>query len=97
ADLILKRSNWLYQRDFVRRLKQRIRTKQQLFPDRCDISGLSEIRTLREFDERFTAPANGFRDAEDYYYRASSLRVADQIRIPTLLIYAAAYPLIPLY
>jgi predicted alpha/beta-fold hydrolase len=96
ADLILKRSNWLYQRDFVRRLKQRIRTKQRLFPDRYDISGLSQIRTLREFDERFTAPSNGFRDAEDYYYRASSLRVADQIRIPTLIIHAEDDPFIPI-
>jgi len=96
ADLILKRSNWLYQRDFVRRLKQRIRTKRRLFPELYDLSGLNEIRTLREFDERFTAPSNGFRDAEDYYYRASSLRVADQIRIPTLIIHAEDDPFIPI-
>jgi predicted alpha/beta-fold hydrolase len=96
ADLILKRSNWLYQRDFVRRLKQRIRIKQRLFPELYDVSGLGGIRTLREFDERYTAPANGFRDAEDYYYRASSLRVASQIRIPTLIIHAEDDPFIPI-
>jgi predicted alpha/beta-fold hydrolase len=96
ADLILKRSNWLYQQDFVRRLKNRIRTKQRLFPALYDTSGLRQIRTLREFDERYTAPANGFRDAEDYYYRASSLRVAARIRIPTLIIHAEDDPFIPI-
>jgi predicted alpha/beta-fold hydrolase len=38
AKLILKRSNWLYQQDFVRRLKQRLRVKHKLFPDLYDIS-----------------------------------------------------------
>ena len=96
ADLIQKRSNWLYQRDFVRRLKSRMRTKQQLFPELYDISNLRQVRTLREFDDRFTAPANGFNGAEDYYYRASSLRLADRIRIPTLIIHAEDDPFIPI-
>jgi len=96
ADLILKRSNWIYQQDFVRRLKKRMRTKHRLYPDLYDISGLREVRTLREFDDRFTAPANGFVDAEDYYFRASSLRVAAKIRIPTLVIHAEDDPFIPI-
>jgi len=54
------------------------------------------VRTLREFDDRFTAPANGFVDAEDYYFRASSLRVAAKIRIPTLVIHAEDDPFIPI-
>jgi uncharacterized protein len=95
AELILKRSNWIYQQDFVRRLKQRIRTKHKLFPELYDISGLEQVRTVRQFDERFTAPAHGFADAQDYYYRSSSLRIADRIRIPTLIIHAADDPFIP--
>jgi len=95
AELILKRSNWIYQQDFVRRLKQRIRTKNKLYPHLYDITGLEEIRTVRAFDERFTAPAHGFADANDYYYRSSSLRVADRIRIPTLILHAEDDPFIP--
>jgi predicted alpha/beta-fold hydrolase len=95
ADMILKRSNWIYHRDFVRRLKQRIRTNHQLYPDVYDLSGLGEIRTLREFDDRFTSRAHGFADANDYYYRSSSLRVIDRIRIPTLIIHAEDDPFIP--
>jgi predicted alpha/beta-fold hydrolase len=95
ADMILKRSNWIYHRDFVRRLKLRIRTNHKLYPDLYDTSGLDEVHTLREFDDRYTSRAHGFRDADDYYYRSSSLRVVDRIRIPTLIIHAADDPFIP--
>lgn len=95
ADLILKRSNWIYHRDFVRRLKQRIRTNHKLYPDVYDISNLRGVRTLREFDDRFTSRAHGFADANDYYHRASSLRVISSIRIPTLIIHAQDDPFIP--
>jgi predicted alpha/beta-fold hydrolase len=95
ADMILRRSNWIYHRDFVRRLKQRIRTNHRLYPESYDISGLNEVHTLREFDDRYTAVAHGFADAADYYNRSSSLRVVDRIRVPTLIIHAGDDPLIP--
>jgi predicted alpha/beta-fold hydrolase len=95
AELILKRSNWLYQQDFVRRLKQRLRLKHKLFPDQYDISELSSVKTLREFDDRYTSRAHGFDGADDYYYRASAIRVIDRIRIPTLIIHAEDDPFIP--
>ena len=95
ADMILKRSNWLYHRDFVRRLKRRIRVNHKLYPEQYDISGLDEVHTLREFDDRYTSVAHGFADAADYYNRSSSLRVVDCIRIPTLIIHAEDDPFIP--
>jgi predicted alpha/beta-fold hydrolase len=95
AQLILKRSNWLYQQDFVRRLKQRLRVKHKLFPDQYDISELSSVKTLREFDDRYTSRAHGFNGADDYYYRASAIRVIDCIRIPTLIVHAEDDPFIP--
>ncbi len=95
TELILKRSNWIYQQDFVRRLKQRIIKKHQLYPELYDLGPLPQIRSVREFDEHYTAPAHGFADADDYYYRSSSLRVADRIRLPTLIIHARDDPFIP--
>jgi predicted alpha/beta-fold hydrolase len=95
ADLIMKRSNWLYQYDFVRRLKKRIRINHKLYPEVYDIGGLREVSTLRSFDDRFTSRAHGFTDAADYYYRSSSTRVIDRIRIPTLIIHAQDDPFIP--
>jgi predicted alpha/beta-fold hydrolase len=92
---ISQRSNWIYHRDFVRRLKNRIRLKGKLYPEVYDISDLHLVRTLREFDERFTSVAHGFANAADYYDKASALRVVDKIRVPTLIIHAQDDPFIP--
>ena len=93
--MILKRSNWIYHQDFVRRLKNRIRTNHKLYPDVYDISGLDAVRTLREFDDHFTARAHNFAGADDYYFRSSSIRVIEKIRLPTLIIHAQDDPFIP--
>jgi predicted alpha/beta-fold hydrolase len=95
AELILSRRNWLYHKQFVFSLKNRIRLKQKLFPDLYDLSQLPRIRTLREFDEEYTSRAGGFKNADDYYHRASSIRVVAGIRIPTLIIHAQDDPFIP--
>ena len=95
TDLILAGRNWIYHQDFVRRLKRRIRTKHKLFPNLYDLSSLPRVRTIRDFDQQYTAAAHGFASAEDYYYRSSSVRVIEQIRLPTLIIHAHDDPFIP--
>ena len=74
--------NWLYQWNFVRDLKRRMRRKGRLRPGRFDLSRLAADPTVREFDDVYTAPHFGFADAEDYYHRASAMRVIDRIRVP---------------
>ena len=95
TDLILKRSNLIYHRSFVHSVKKRLRAKHRLYPELYDISQVGEIKTIRDFDERFTSLANGFDNADDYYYKSSCIRVVEQIRIPTLLIHAQDDPFIP--
>lgn len=95
VEAIERPRNWVYQRYFVRRLKQRMRRKARIFPDRYRLAGLGSVRTIRQFDDRFTAPCSGFRDADDYYYRASALRVIKRVRRPTLLLTAQDDPLVP--
>lgn len=63
-----------------------------MFPERVDASRLEGIRTLRDFDDRFTAPHNGFADAADYYAQSSSRQFLSAIRIPTLLVNAQDDP-----
>ncbi|HEX8070318.1 MAG TPA: alpha/beta fold hydrolase [Pyrinomonadaceae bacterium] len=95
AAAIAWRSNWLYQYDFMRRLRRRMRQAGRLRPDRYDLRDLRRVRTLREFDARYTAPAGGYRDVDDYYQRASALPVLHHIRRPTLVIHAQDDPFIP--
>ncbi|WP_448549593.1 hydrolase [Thalassotalea fusca] len=53
---------------------------------------IHDIRTMREFDERFTAPINQYVDADDYYQRASGLFNINKVTIPTLIIHAKDDP-----
>ena len=77
------RSNWIYERRFVRRMRRRVAatghfTEEQLKP----------ARSLFEFDDRFTARHFGFQGAEHYYETQSSRRFLQHIRVPTLFIQA---------
>jgi predicted alpha/beta-fold hydrolase len=87
--------NWIYQWNFVRDLKARMRRKFRCWPGRYDPALLARVRTVREFDDAYTAPHFGFRDAEDYYYRASAMRVIDRVRVPALVITAEDDPFVP--
>ncbi len=86
VDALERRSNFAYQWNFVRNLKGRMRRKVAAFPERFSAEPLDRIRSVRDFDEAYTAPHFGFRDATDYYYRAASLRVVDRIQLPALII-----------
>lgn len=88
-------SNWVYQWNFMRDLRARIKRKAHLYPDVYSTAPLRDVRTVRQFDDLITAPMSGFRDAADYYHRASALRVIDRVRVPTLIITAADDPFIP--
>jgi predicted alpha/beta-fold hydrolase len=90
-----RRSNVLYHWNFVRNLKARMRRKAAAVPGVFSLEPLDQVRTVRAFDEAYTAPHHGFRNAADYYYRASALRVAARIRVPTLIITAQDDPFVP--
>ena len=87
--------NGIYQWNFVRDLKRRMRRKDLFHPGAFDLAALATIKTVREFDETYTAPYFGFRDAEDYYYRASAMRVIDRVQVPALVITAGDDPFVP--
>ena len=95
ASTITLRSNWIYHQDFVRRLRKRIYLKQKLYPELYDTSEVHLVRTIRDFDDRYTAVAHGFKGADDYYQKASAIRVIDGVQIPTLIIHAQDDPFIP--
>jgi predicted alpha/beta-fold hydrolase len=96
ADALHSWQNWLYERRFLRGLRRRFRRKAELFPERYDIAHLRRFPSIREFDDKITARYEGFAGAADYYERASSSRVADKIRVPTLVIHAKDDPFIRL-
>ena len=90
-----RRSNIPYEFNFVRKLKARMRRKAAIFPADFSLERLGRVWTVRQFDEAYTAPHHGFRDASDYYHRASAMRVIDRIRVPALILAAADDPFVP--
>lgn len=83
-----KPKNKLYALRFLRNLKDKLRLKQERFPERLSEKTIREIRTLKDFDDLYTSRAHGFRDALDYYTRCSSKPVLPDIAVPTLLLNA---------
>lgn len=87
--------NFLYARRFLVRLKERIRRKERLMPGLFDLSRLSSVKTIYDFDDLYTARSFGFGTADNYYATQSAQRFLDDIRVPTLLVQAQDDPLIP--
>jgi len=88
-------SNFIYARRFLKRLKERIRLKEQLSPGSFHLEELPGVKTIYQFDDRFTAQSFGFGTADNYYASQSSNQFLDRIRVPTLLVQAKDDPLIP--
>jgi predicted alpha/beta-fold hydrolase len=53
------------------------------------------VRTLWEFDDRYTARRNGFASADDYYERCSLLGALSRVTVPGLIVHARDDPFIP--
>jgi predicted alpha/beta-fold hydrolase len=94
ADALHEAANRIYELQFLVSLKARIRKKARLFPERYQLPAMWRIWTLRAFDDAITAPAWGFRDADDYYDRASAAHVVERISVPTLVIHALDDPFV---
>jgi predicted alpha/beta-fold hydrolase len=97
ADALHEPANRAYEWHFLRGLMRRFRRKAELFPGIYTASGIGPVRSIREFDDKVVARYCGFRDADDYYYRAASARVIDRIAAPTLILYAQDDPFIRLF
>lgn len=89
------RMNGFYQYMFLRNLRKRVKVKHRLHPERIPIDRIDEVRTLRDFDNEFTAPLAGFGNADNYYAEASALPQLGSIRVPALLIHARDDTFVP--
>ena len=85
----------VYARHFLATLRKKSRHKAERFPGLVDHAIVAKSRTLREFDNAFTAPVHGFRDTDDYWTRSSSKPWLAAIRVPTLVINARDDPFMP--
>lgn len=84
----------LYQNRLLRDLQAALRLKHQSVPvpPGVDLARALVARDFIEFDDAYTAPLNGYRDAHDYYHRAACGQFLRHIEIETLVINALDDP-----
>jgi predicted alpha/beta-fold hydrolase len=95
AAALARKSNWLYERRFVRMVKTSLRERAEDFPDFPRFKFPWSL-SLRQFDEMYTAPLNGFASAEDYYQRCSARQFLADILLPTFLLASGDDPFVPM-
>jgi predicted alpha/beta-fold hydrolase len=85
----------VYDRHFLRTLREKALAKLERYPGLFDADDLNRATNIYEFDDAVTAPVHGFKDAHDYYARSSSLGFLGRITVPTLLLSAVDDPFLP--
>ncbi|MFB9863745.1 YheT family hydrolase [Rufibacter immobilis] len=87
---LAKPANRIYMKRFLKSLHRKLLEKSQRFE--VDLTDYQQITSFEQFDDRYTAPMHGFKNADDYYERCSSVSHLHRIQIPTLLVNAQNDP-----
>ena len=80
--------NLPYHINFKWALIKRLKLKQKKFPEAITKAKIRSIKTLYDFDEVYTSRAHGFKNAQDYYAKCSSLQFLTTIKTPVLILNA---------
>lgn len=86
--ILSQSTNKIYSSRFLRKLGEKIKQKEKLFPGQISYQGYERIKHFVDFDNRYTAPIHGFTDANDFYTRASVKPYLKNIRVPSLIVQA---------
>lgn len=92
AEALARRENFIYMRRFLRLLHEKVRAKQKQFPGQIDDHDYHRLKSFKDFDDRYTAPLNGFVSAEDYWQKCSCRPWLKQILVPSLIVNAEDDP-----
>jgi hypothetical protein len=86
----------IYQKHFVKSMKKKMAEKIKSGIEMpASLEHLDNIETLSDFDDAFTAPLWGHRNAEHYYETGTNAHLLKDITTPTLMIFAEDDPFIP--
>lgn len=94
AEMLLKKSNSIYKKRFLKKLKRKIVAKAGQYPSDMDITGIDKLSTFQELDTRYTAPLHGFESAQHFYDTSTCDLVIPQIQVQSLIVNAKNDPLL---
>jgi predicted alpha/beta-fold hydrolase len=79
-------SRRVYTRYYLKVLDKQVEQRRELWPAWQAIQREPKVRTIRQFDARYTAPLGGFRDTNHYYDVASAEQWLKYIITPTTIL-----------
>lgn len=85
-------NRYSYTRHFLRTLRRKTQFKITAHHLQIAAQDLRSAKTLYAFDNLYTAPIHGYRNADDYWQRASSKPWLNSITVPTLIVHAQNDP-----
>lgn len=93
SEAIAKFWNMVYMQRFLISLKKKTKIKLEQFPEN-DLrkEAILNSKNFLDFDNYFTAPVNGFKDANDYWKQNSCNQFLEGIKIPSLLVTSSDDP-----
>ncbi|MCU0339549.1 MAG: alpha/beta fold hydrolase [Spirosomaceae bacterium] len=94
AKLLDNPENWLYRKRFMSKLFKKIKAKDALYPNRLDVSQIKNVKVWKDFDNFFSAPLNGYRDADDFYEQGSAVNYLADVQVPVLICNAQNDPIL---
>ncbi len=80
ADNMDRLSRRIYTKYYLQVLEKQVQQRRDRWPAWRAVAHTPTVRTIREFDARYTAPLSGFRDTDHYYRVASSDQWLPHIR-----------------
>lgn len=92
AEQLRRPQNTIYMKRFLKDLKFKMQEKNKIYPGDVDLTDYDKIKNFRQFDDRYTAPIHGFKNADHYWAQCSSRRFIRNIKIPTLIVNAKDDP-----
>ncbi len=91
-----KHAGKIYINRLIKSLKGKIKLKIKAFPNEgIRLKDIDNINDFHQFDDLYTAPVHGFKNAKDYWSKCSSIGFMNTIKVPTLLINAQDDPFLP--
>lgn len=90
--LIAERRNRIYESHFVAELMRQVRRLSRHLGEAMPT--LPRRATLKQFDDAYTAPRNGFASADEYYAHSSSAQLIPLARVPVLIVSARDDPFV---
>jgi predicted alpha/beta-fold hydrolase len=84
--------NRVYAKQFLDKLKNKVRKLEVKHPGIFNLASLDRITSIQQFSENFTAPFCGFNTLDDFYNAGGCLNILKEIKIPTLIVNAKNDP-----